>query len=163
MDTAISNKGKPWADDEVRQLLSEIKNGKTTNEIANIHKRTYGGIRARLNKMAYDYYTEGRPIDEICKFTGLSSTEVLKYIKRSEITDKKKEYIVREFELEGDTTPIKKKTFIIKKREQPVTESGEVIALLKDIQGMLKQFVAVHVRIAPETPQSPAESRAYPS
>ena len=40
-----------WTDEEDRQLIRERKSGKTTKEIAGIHKRTVGAIRSRLKKL----------------------------------------------------------------------------------------------------------------
>jgi hypothetical protein len=45
---ANSNAGKPWSDDEDRQLLSAFDNGRPLAELAQSHSRTRGGIQARL-------------------------------------------------------------------------------------------------------------------
>lgn len=45
---ASSNAGKPWSDDEDRQLLSAFDNGQPLVELAQAHGRTRGGIQARL-------------------------------------------------------------------------------------------------------------------
>ena len=45
---ASSNAGKPWSDDEDRQLLSAFDNGRPLAELAQSHSRTRGGIQARL-------------------------------------------------------------------------------------------------------------------
>lgn len=45
---ANSNAGKPWSDDEDRQLLSAFDNGRPLAELAHSHSRTRGGIQARL-------------------------------------------------------------------------------------------------------------------
>ena len=45
---ANSNAGKPWSDDEDRQLLSAFDNGRPLAELAQSHSRTRGGILARL-------------------------------------------------------------------------------------------------------------------
>jgi hypothetical protein len=45
---AHSNAGKPWSDDEDRQLLSAFDNGRPLAELAQSHSRTRGGIQARL-------------------------------------------------------------------------------------------------------------------
>jgi hypothetical protein len=42
--------GKPWKEEEISQLLSEVGK-KTISEIAEIHKRTAGGIRSRLRDL----------------------------------------------------------------------------------------------------------------
>lgn len=43
-----SNAGKPWSDDEDRQLLSGFDDGRPLAELAQAHGRKRGGIQARL-------------------------------------------------------------------------------------------------------------------
>ena len=42
---------KPWAEEEVVQLLGSIKKKKTLTDIATEHYRTVGGIRAQLKRI----------------------------------------------------------------------------------------------------------------
>ncbi len=44
------NAGKPWSTDEDRQLLAAFDAGKPLADIAQLHQRTLGGVRARLEK-----------------------------------------------------------------------------------------------------------------
>jgi hypothetical protein len=44
------NAGKPWSAEEDRQLLAAFDAGKSLSEIAQLHERTHGGVRARLEK-----------------------------------------------------------------------------------------------------------------
>jgi hypothetical protein len=46
--SASSNAGKPWSEDEDRQLLSGFDDGRPLAELAQAHGRTRGGIQARL-------------------------------------------------------------------------------------------------------------------
>ena len=45
---ASNNAGKPWTDEEDRQLLSAFDGGRPLAELAEAHARTRGGIQARL-------------------------------------------------------------------------------------------------------------------
>jgi hypothetical protein len=45
---ASGNAGKPWTEDEDRQLLSAFDGGRPLAELAQAHGRTRGGIQARL-------------------------------------------------------------------------------------------------------------------
>ena len=45
---ASNNDGKPWTDEEDRQLLSAFDGGRPLAELAQAHARTRGGIQARL-------------------------------------------------------------------------------------------------------------------
>lgn len=46
----MGNAGKPWSSEEDRQLLAEFDSGKSLAEISQLHGRTQGGVRARLEK-----------------------------------------------------------------------------------------------------------------
>ncbi len=46
--TASNNAGKPWSEDEDRQLLTAFDDGRPLAELAQTHGRTRGGIQARL-------------------------------------------------------------------------------------------------------------------
>lgn len=46
--TVSSNAGKPWGEDEDRQLLAAFDDGRPLAELAQSHGRTRGGIQARL-------------------------------------------------------------------------------------------------------------------
>jgi predicted transcriptional regulator len=82
-----SNMGKPWLDDEVLQLLQNIRKKKAISDIAQEHGRTEGGIRGRLKQLAFDYYKEGRTIEVIEKFTGLSKEHIESTIESRKIGD----------------------------------------------------------------------------
>lgn len=43
--------GRTWTQEEEQQLIAAFENGKSINEIANIHGRTTGGITSRLVKL----------------------------------------------------------------------------------------------------------------
>ena len=47
-----ANAGSRWSDDEVKLMLSELKDGKNHNEIATLHKRTFGSIIGKLLSIA---------------------------------------------------------------------------------------------------------------
>src|SRR5262245_45332059 len=49
--TLPENTGKPWSHDEDRMLLSRFRNGIAIDDMALIHARTTGAIRARLEKL----------------------------------------------------------------------------------------------------------------
>lgn len=44
----LGNAGKPWSDEEDRQLLAAFDAGRPLAELAQAHGRTRGGIQARL-------------------------------------------------------------------------------------------------------------------
>ena len=49
-DSLPGNAGKPWSEEEDRNLLAEFDRGRTPAELAQTHARTVAGIQARLEK-----------------------------------------------------------------------------------------------------------------
>jgi len=49
--TLPENRGKPWSDNEDKELIEEFKNKKKKTEMARIHGRTTGAIQSRLVKL----------------------------------------------------------------------------------------------------------------
>ena len=80
-----ANMGKAWLDEEVIQLLQEIKRKKSIQEIAEQHQRTVGGITSRLKQLAADYHEEGRCMEDIEKFTGLTQEQITETIQRRKV------------------------------------------------------------------------------
>jgi len=77
----INNFGAFWTKHEESQLLQELKEKKTFNEIAEIHKRGTGGIRARVNKIIKLYFEKGHTVDKIASLLCLDESYVNKVIK----------------------------------------------------------------------------------
>jgi hypothetical protein len=57
-----NNAGKPWTEEEDRQLLSAFDGGRPLAELAQAHGRTRGGIQARLVRHGRLAPEGGRPI-----------------------------------------------------------------------------------------------------
>lgn len=70
------NIGKKWTDLEETQLLQQIKDGIEFDEIASLHQRTLGGIKARINKLAHIYKNEGMEMDKIGEVLRLDKLEM---------------------------------------------------------------------------------------
>ena len=124
------NHGKPWSDDEILRLLQAVKRKESIQQIAETHRRTLGGIRARLRSLAADYYyNDNRPIEQIMTFTGLSKDQVIDAItKRAnamKFQDKK-----REQQLQNYGTPSINMF-------QPPKKDESVISLLTEIRDLL--------------------------
>ena len=130
-----ANMGKSWADDEIRQLLQNVKKNRTYQEIATEHQRTVGGITSRLMVLAADYHSEGRTIEVIQKFTGLTKELVEEGIRRRkmrEIMDeKRKERRAVAKEDTATKSHIQRKITSFTEAEPTMKE---VMAMLKDIQ-----------------------------
>jgi hypothetical protein len=59
---ASNNAGKPWTEEEDRELLSAFDGGRPLAELAQAHGRTRGGIQARLVRHGRLAPEGGRPI-----------------------------------------------------------------------------------------------------
>lgn len=59
------NNGNKWLSTEDAELINELKQKKTYSEIAEIHQRTRGGIRARVNRHIRTMYHNGIDIKKI--------------------------------------------------------------------------------------------------
>ena len=69
----MENKGKRWTDEEVIQLLTSARKKKTHEELAVTHGRSKNSIFQKLKSLALDYHEgEGKTVEEIQRFTGLS-------------------------------------------------------------------------------------------
>jgi methyl-accepting chemotaxis protein len=78
------NKWNLWSPKEEAELLEEIASGLSIYGIAEKHQRTSGGINARINKIAYEMYTQGMDIDFISNKTKLSISSINTLIHKKE-------------------------------------------------------------------------------
>jgi hypothetical protein len=131
----LENCGKPWADSELTQLLTEIKEKKTFDEIATAHKRTVGGVTSRLQYLAYNYYLKDKPINEISVIVGLSKDDIADAINRFEHRDNLK--AEKEKKKEMSATMAKPK--LTAKSE--TSELKEILAILKSIEIRVAEFI----------------------
>lgn len=77
----INNYGAIWTKEEEIQLLKELREKKTFGEIAEIHKRGVGGIRARVNRIIKLGFEKGRNVDKIANTLCLDKSYVIKVTK----------------------------------------------------------------------------------
>lgn len=90
MSTVPTRRGLPWGDDEIALLLKEIRRKLPIEKIAELHSRTEAGILGRLKQLAVEYYYgDGRPIEEIQKFTGLSYDVITEEVSKWEPVESK--------------------------------------------------------------------------
>ena len=66
--------GKPWSQEEEKQLLSLLQE-KTIMEISKIHQRTTGGIKSRIKKIAICMVNSNYEVSDILHQTRLSQEE----------------------------------------------------------------------------------------
>ena len=81
----LTNMGKPWSQEELSQLLQEIKEKKSIIDIAALHNRTQGGINSRLrDTAAILYLNDNKTIAECIEITGLDKSDIIDAISRRE-------------------------------------------------------------------------------
>lgn len=91
--------GLRWDHEEDDWLLRSISSGMTIQEIAEKHKRTIGGIEARLCLHATNYITKGKTLQEASDHVGLPIERVMEFI---ELKNKRTSSMVIEEILSAD-------------------------------------------------------------
>ena len=76
--------GAPWSDAEEHQLLKELAEGKTYEQIAKIHGRKANGISCRIKHIARNMASNGISMGEIQSKTGLSNSAMTKIRKMAD-------------------------------------------------------------------------------
>lgn len=74
--------GKKWSDLEETELLQRLKNGIEFEEIAQLHQRTLGGIKARINKLAHIYLKEGMEMEKVVEILRMDKGDVEYLVKK---------------------------------------------------------------------------------
>ena len=81
LNPETENIGKKWAEEEINELLNEIKDDTSFESIALLHKRTIGSIRGKLLNIA-DHYIHDKKMDinEVSKIVRLSVMDINAYL-----------------------------------------------------------------------------------
>ena len=82
-----SRVGKKWTVEEDEELMKELNDKKSYEEIALNHKRTIGGIKSRVicNILYLHYKDKSKTIEELSLEYNIENDLVLKYINKIEI------------------------------------------------------------------------------
>lgn len=123
-----SNAGSRWSDEEIKTMLTEIKDGKNHNEIATIHKRTFGSIISKLLNIAADLIaTNAITIEEASKKVKLPIADIEEHIikcKNKPPPKKKKTLNIKEDVVdEEDEEEVEKKEIILNFEQQSALTS----------------------------------------
>uniref|UniRef100_A0A6C0ANF0 Uncharacterized protein n=1 Tax=viral metagenome TaxID=1070528 RepID=A0A6C0ANF0_9ZZZZ len=147
----LTNMGKPWSQEELNQLLQEIKEKKSIVDIATLHKRTQGGINSRLRETAAILHlNENKTIQECIEITGLDKSDIIDAISRREynIIMKAKKVETKEKLKEqvlNKHVNITSERNIISKHVDPLHELRlEVNELKKDVKEILRLMNALY-------------------
>jgi len=83
------NKGKPWTQEEVTSLLSELSNGMLVENIAEVHGRTVNAIKFKAYGFACDYVLkEGKSVEEVALELGIDKDELDNELNRRKVQPK---------------------------------------------------------------------------
>jgi hypothetical protein len=142
----FENMGCPWKDEELLQLLKEVKDRVSYEDMAKAHKRTVGGITSRLRQLAYDYYTEEKSIDEIMAITGLSKEDVLDAIIKRENVDNKRAAKRAEKEKAINKNILVKESDVlapnpVKAPKSELSELQEILKTLKSLEARVAEYI----------------------
>lgn len=69
--------GKIWTPEEETRLIDSLGQGKDIDEIAKEHKRTVGGIKSRMKKIAVRMIeNDGKSVEEVCMTLHLTVEDI---------------------------------------------------------------------------------------
>ncbi len=87
-----------WNKDEEKQLIKELKEKKTYDEISKIHNRSVSAIIMRLNKIIYDNVEAGKSKNSLAKLIGVPADKITQsyyehkaFMEKKQIESKKSE------------------------------------------------------------------------
>jgi ATP-dependent DNA helicase PIF1 len=125
-DTA--NIGKKWTEDEILELLEEIKEEMTLEDIALKHKRTLGSIKGKLYSIA-DHYINIKKIDvnEVSKIVNISVIKLNEFLLKK--LPKKENKRISPIQSQNDSLT-----------EEEIIEESKIITLNTEQQEALDSF-----------------------
>lgn len=128
--------GKVWSKEEEQELLQEIQKKVPIVMIAELHERTQGAITSHLRQIAANYYFNNKlSLEIIQKHTGLSIDEISDAISRRQFRETQRQ----ERRTNPAKVPIQNPPVI--KQDEALSDTKEIIGLLKDIKGLLGTFL----------------------
>jgi hypothetical protein len=140
MSSLPNRLGKSWSNTEVKELLTEVQKKVPIELIADLHERTQGGIISRLRVIAAESYFKNTPMPEIQKMTGLSVYEISDAIAKREAQTKWREEKQKKKQEKRRETKHEQVT-LVKEVPEPVSDTKEIIFLLKDIKILLQTLI----------------------
>ena len=123
------NMGKPWENEEQIKLREELCSNNSIELIAKLHKRTENGILCEIKREIYNFYKEGKNIEELKKIFNLEKEFIEKTIRIKEKNSKniKKENPI----VENKITHIFEEESIEKRLERIELKVDKILEYLK--------------------------------
>jgi hypothetical protein len=131
---AVANKGKPWTQDEMYTLLSELREKKTDKEIAEAHGRTVNAIKFKALGYACDQVLkEGKTKEEVLLDLGLSEGEFQKEMDKRTIPRTVANVLAKASE--------KKPIVVVKKAQKASTDDlAEILSTVNRLQSLIQRY-----------------------
>jgi len=86
----------PWTKDEEKQMIKQLKENKTFDQIAKIHNRSISAMLMRYNKIIYDNVKAGKSKTSLAKLLNTSTEKITQayyehksFLEKKEITSNK--------------------------------------------------------------------------
>lgn len=120
-----------WNKEEEKQLIKELKDKKTYDEISKIHNRSVSAIIMRLNKIIYDNIEAGKSKNSLAKLIGFSADKITQsyyehkaFMEKKEIESKKSESESKKTENNSINSKDSKISKLVSKDELKVDDSN---------------------------------------
>ncbi len=145
MNRKYKNNGKRWSDEEDDQLIEELSENLSFEELSNIHQRSISALKARIFIKAVNDHKNEILVDEIYKKYNLNETtfhEALEYVKKienkkeDEKGEKKKE-IKKEKVKSEEVKEVQK----VEKSDVNSLLLKELLLEMREIKLMMKEFL----------------------
>lgn len=141
--------GEKWTGEEEEEIIKLCSDGKSIEEISQIHKRTLKSIRCRIDKLIYNMNTSGASIEDICKTFNKHKTSVLKVIEKQLLKESKKKE--KKSKIDDDIEErvdklmrddMKKPPKVVKSTVKPLLNT-----ILEEQNAMKQEIKAIHSKL----------------
>ncbi len=137
MSKNYKNNGKRWSNEEDEQLIKELSENLSFEELSNIHQRSISALKAHIFIKAVNEHKNGVILEEIYtkyKLNESTFNEGVEYVnkKESEKGEKKKEKVKSEKEV---------KTVQQEKKDPNTLLLKELLLEMREIKLMMKEFL----------------------
>ncbi len=139
MKLQYKNNGKRWSNEEDEQLIEELSQNLSFEELSNIHQRSISAIKGRIFIKAVNDYKNEVVLDEIFKKYKLNETtfhEALEYVKKME--NKKED---EKGEKKKEIKKEKVKSEEVKEKDPNTLLLKELLLEMREIKLMMKEFL----------------------
>ncbi len=139
MNRKYKNNGKRWSDEEDEQLIQELSQNLSFEELSNVHQRSINAIKGRIFIKAVNDYKNGVTIEVIYSKYNLNETtfhEALEYVKKME-NKKEDEKSEKKKEIKKEKVKSEK----IEEKDPNTLLLKELLLEMREIKLMMKDFI----------------------